>query len=149
MKRTLIALFFALVSFSVMAKSPLHEVRDVDLVREVLRRGLIVDATKVAQLSASCRGSSLSLSVQNESLRVMNEELVHMISGVRECEANLDVIQNKMGDFYDTTRINVCVGSTLKTYLIDSNLNIVLMSSKLIGLSQCLSLARELNRHQD
>lgn len=150
MKHLSLVLFLSLISLSSFAAgSSLEKVKDVDLVREVLRRGLSVDAVKIGKLTTSCQGSSLILTVTNESDAVSHQEMVHMNSGQRECEANLEVLGSKLGDFYDAVSLNVCVGSTLRTYVIESNLNIVKMSSKYVGVNQCLLLARELNKHQD
>ena len=149
MKNLNAAILVTLLSFSAFASRPLKEVKDVDLVKEVLRRGLSIDAAKLANLSSTCRGSNLVLSVSNESVAGSNQVLVHMVSGVRECEANLAVLKTKNAEFYESLTVNVCLGSALRTYGVDSNLNIVLLESKYVGLSQCLPLAQELNRHQD
>jgi len=150
MKHLSLVLLFSLISLtSLAASSSLQKAKDVDLIREVLRRGLSVDATKMGKLTTACHGSSLVLTVTNESEAVSQEEMVHMISGERECEANLSALEARLGDFYDRLTLNVCVGSTLRTYVIEANLTILNVSSKYVGTNQCLLLAKELNKHQD
>jgi hypothetical protein len=149
MKLLSLGLLLSMISFTAFAGRSLEETRDVDLVREVLRRGLTVDGAKLAKLSLGCKGSTLILSVTNESAAASTQEMVHMISGEKECMSNLQVLESKTGDFYETMSLNVCVGATLKTFVLESNLNIEKVSSRYVGVNQCLLLAQELNRHQD
>lgn len=135
--------FSLLLSTQAFASRALQEVSDVALVREVLLRGLEVDASKIATISAACSGSTLILVVANES--GTKSEMVHFVGGVLECTKNLDIVQNKIGAFYSTQNLSVCSGSSLIAFRVDSDLNIVRQAPRYIGLNSCLKSAYQEN----
>jgi hypothetical protein len=135
--------FSLLLSTQAFAERPLENVSDVALVKEVLLRGLEIDASKIATLSAACSGSTLILVAANEA--GSKSEMVHFVGGTLECSKNLDAVQNKIGAFYSTQTVSVCSGSSLIAFKIDSDLNIQRQAPRYIGLKACLKVAYQEN----
>lgn len=124
----------------------LEDATDVELVREVLLRGIEVDESKIGTISAICKGSSLQLTVASES-NVTQSTFIHFAGGVNECLKNLNVIQGKIGTFYNKQIISVCSGSSLIDVTIDSSLEFTNSAPLYLGVEKCLRVAALNNAH--